>query len=199
MGLLEGMGATEKADIEERFSNLEAEGMQELTDRGLTGSTLTSNLKQGVARSKTRELGALEERVRGQKFSAEVGLKGDLLSYQERRQYPMLDYGFLAGGGGGGGGRGGVNGTGIKPTGRGGQGIGPAPQAMSNTTGYRNVGGNSDGGSPTGGGPGRVVPGKAVGDFRKDPWTQQQNAQRAAQPRERVPTPGGWLNPYAPR
>ncbi len=67
MGLVEGAGTQEAADIRRRFANVQAGGMQDLVSRGLRASTLAPALQAGVARQETGALGGLQERLRQQK------------------------------------------------------------------------------------------------------------------------------------
>lgn len=84
MGLLSGMGATERADLTEYLNNQAAANQANLSARGLGSSTLTANQANADARTRSRELGALEERLRTQQAGTLAGLRGDTLLAQER-------------------------------------------------------------------------------------------------------------------
>ena len=84
MGLLRGMGATERMDINEAMANTAAGNQSALRSRGLGSSTIAGGQATADSRARTRELGALEERLRTQQAGTLAGLRGDTLGAQER-------------------------------------------------------------------------------------------------------------------
>ena len=108
---LEGMGSQEKADITSRWNAESSKGQQDLTSRGLTGTTVLPTMKGMYEREKGSSLGRLDERLRREKIGLMTGLSGDTLGFMERREdvYPDLSmyanlaskYGQGSGAGGG--------------------------------------------------------------------------------------------------
>jgi hypothetical protein len=84
MGLLAGMGNTERMDLNEYLSNTADANQAGLRARGLGSSTLTANTRTADNRAALRERGALEERLRTQQAGTLAGLRGDTLSATER-------------------------------------------------------------------------------------------------------------------
>jgi len=84
MGLMRGMGATEREDVNRRYNALGSQQLADLQARGLGTTTLRQGVQQGVERGRTRELGALEERLRTQQAGALQALRGATLGAQER-------------------------------------------------------------------------------------------------------------------
>jgi len=122
LGYLEGAGAQEYADTNERYDAQRASGTQHLMGRGLGNSTLVNTMNMGVERERSNDIGRLEERLRDQFLTYDTGLSGDTLGFMERRSDTYPDYAQLAqlaqlegqagnGAGGGGVGLGGLGGS----------------------------------------------------------------------------------------
>jgi hypothetical protein len=128
MATLEGMGETERGDIRGAYRSRESQMMQNLAARGMAGTTIAPTMRMGLQREQTRELGALDERLRGQRLGYQTGLSGERLGFMERREdeYPdirnitelMGALGQTGAFGGGGGGLGGLAGLGGGTPGR---------------------------------------------------------------------------------
>ena len=96
MGLLEGMGDTARRGIYERGRATESQRMQHLVDTGLYNSTNVTTLMAGTSKRIGEEEAELDERLRGQQAGALMGLRGDRLAFQERREDVQPDYAQLA-------------------------------------------------------------------------------------------------------
>jgi len=124
---LEGMGATESADISDRFRDVAGRGLQHLAASGLYGSSLAPSVMTQAARGESREQGALQERLRRERFG-----------FMERREDTAPDLGLLAQiasqlDAGSGAGMSGLSGIGLPAGVGGGGGAGPGvPQAGQN-------------------------------------------------------------------
>lgn len=172
---LEGLGATESADIARKYSQAGAQQTQSLASRGLGNTTVVNAVAQGNLRNQTREQGALQERVRQQRLNTDAQLSGDKLQFQERRTdaYPdpsmLMQLGLAMGQGRG------ASGIPLRPGGvTGSMTGGPrlSPGLGGGNNGYQPFGGQS---SPMGGtslagpgtGPGTTqnVPGAWAGQY----------------------------------
>ncbi len=96
MNRLAGMGAQEKADINERYDNEGSRINQDLVSRGLRNSTVAENMAMGNNRERTADLGRADERLRREQLTADAGLSADVLSFMERRTDSYPDVGLLA-------------------------------------------------------------------------------------------------------
>lgn len=120
MGMLEGMGKQEAADINEASGAAGANVMQQLNSSGLAGTTVAPTMQMGVERQRVAEQARLNERLRQQKLAADMQLSGDTLRFKEAREDVQPDMGTYAniamqlgaGGGNLGGGYGGAGGGG---------------------------------------------------------------------------------------
>lgn len=78
MDYFEGAGKQERKDIDRRFDNIERSSQSSLRQRGLVGSTISPAVTAGNARRRSDAVGALEERLRGQRIGLDAGLSGDV-------------------------------------------------------------------------------------------------------------------------
>lgn len=95
MANLQGLGQQELADIDQSFEELQAQQLANLTQRGLSGSTIPAVLQQGIARERGRTRGSTLDRLRQQRLSLDADLSGDLLGFIERREDTGPDFGQL--------------------------------------------------------------------------------------------------------
>jgi hypothetical protein len=79
MGLLENMGAQQAKDINQSWKNTAGNSTNQMLDRGLTGSTLLSNMNSGITRDTNADLARLDEALRTQKAGTLSGLTKDQL------------------------------------------------------------------------------------------------------------------------
>lgn len=84
MGMLEGLGRQEKADIGQRWTNAANTQQRALVGRGLSGTTAAASLASGMERQKGAELARTEERLQGQRLNTYGALSGDVLGATER-------------------------------------------------------------------------------------------------------------------
>ena len=111
---MEKDGDYERQDIKAAHKRYAGQLRQNLTNRGLTGSTIAPVMQRGAIRDMNRDVGSLNDRLRQQRRSLDANLSGDMLSFMERRtdSYPdmnqLINLQMLAGqagaGTGGGGG-----------------------------------------------------------------------------------------------
>ncbi len=76
---LEGAGQQEASDIRDSWASQGANAQQDLTARGLGGTTIMPTMKQGIQRQQNNDLGRLNERVRQQRIDTDSRLSGDAL------------------------------------------------------------------------------------------------------------------------
>lgn len=95
MSTMEGLGDQERADISSRYRGLQSSQQQDLTSRGLTGTTILPTMQQGVAQQETAAQGRLGERLRREKLGYQTQLSGEQLAFQERRNDIGPDLGML--------------------------------------------------------------------------------------------------------
>lgn len=90
MGGVKALGEAERGDIVERGRAEEARTLQDMTSRGLTGTTIAQTMRQGIGRETGRELDRLSERLTRERLGYDVGLTGQRLGFMERREdaYP---------------------------------------------------------------------------------------------------------------
>jgi hypothetical protein len=90
MGLLEKLGGQQKADAAQRYDQQTASMQQDLTSRGLAGTTILPTMKLGVQREKSDALNRIDQQITQQRMNADASLSGDTLNFMERRtdQYP---------------------------------------------------------------------------------------------------------------
>lgn len=88
---LEGMGETERRNLEKQRAQLKASQKEDLMRRGLTSSSALNAALRGVDLAANESLGAMEERLRKEKmtwkaqFSGEtLGAQRDMLAFRER-------------------------------------------------------------------------------------------------------------------
>lgn len=96
MANLEGLGQTEALDINRRYTQMGASEQQGLVGRGLGNTTVANSVARGVESDRTRQLGALNERVRAQRLGLDAGLSQDKLAFMERRTDAYPDANLLA-------------------------------------------------------------------------------------------------------
>jgi hypothetical protein len=89
---LEGLGTQEKADISEYWKGKEAEGNQALVDKGMTNTSISTNLPQGYGRAMQGDLSRVNERLQQQRLGYQTGLSQDILSAQERLRGNRLGF-----------------------------------------------------------------------------------------------------------
>lgn len=114
MGMLEGVGAQAKADINDSSNAQRASMMQRLTDLGMSNTTIAPTMAMGVERERVANQNRLADQLATQKLSADASLSKDKLDFMERREDVGPDLGMYAqlmmdaaNGPGGGGGLGG--------------------------------------------------------------------------------------------
>lgn len=93
MANLNQYGAQESADINQRYSELAAQGTQDLTSRGLGNTTVTGTMATGVANQASAEQRRLASDIAQQKYTADTALTNTKLGFMERRAdaYPDLN------------------------------------------------------------------------------------------------------------
>lgn len=97
MSTLEGSGEQARADLRNQWRSAENRGVQDLTSRGLTGTTILPTMRMGYQRQANADEGRLNESLRQQKLGLQNQLSGDMLSFMERRDDDYPDLGQLAG------------------------------------------------------------------------------------------------------
>jgi hypothetical protein len=83
-GMLEGMGATERADLEKQRTQMMAAQKEELSRRGITSTSALSAALRGVDLASNESLGKLEARLRQQTLDYRAQFSGETLQAQER-------------------------------------------------------------------------------------------------------------------
>ena len=93
LSLLEGMGDTQKAALNQQYDKLSASTNQDAISRGLGNTTVRDSLKRGVEADRAVSQNALAEQVRKQKLDYQTALSGDTLKFMTDRNdsYPTLD------------------------------------------------------------------------------------------------------------
>lgn len=104
MGMLEGLGSQEAADIEQQWINAKSRGQQNLLDRGFANTTVMPTMEMGYERNKRADLSRLNERLQNQRLgiygdmsadvlSARSAAEGAKLGFMERREdtYPDIN------------------------------------------------------------------------------------------------------------
>ena len=84
LGIIEGYGGQQRADIQDRFADLAQQQAAELTSRGLSASTVQQSMRQGLEREQGSELRRLGEDLTRLRFGAYTGLSGEELGARER-------------------------------------------------------------------------------------------------------------------
>lgn len=84
MDLLTGLGTQEKRDVDESYRNLGAANQQDMTNRGLTGTTIMPTMRAGIERERQDALSRVNERLQREQLMTDAGLSGDALGAQER-------------------------------------------------------------------------------------------------------------------
>lgn len=80
---LAGLGQGERRDIDERFASRRSGVMSDMTNRGLTGSTVMQGGIQNMDRLRGNELSDLNERLQQQRLNLDARLSGDMLGAQQ--------------------------------------------------------------------------------------------------------------------
>lgn len=88
---LENAGFQERLDIDQRFRGAESQAIQNLTDRGLGGTTLASNVGLGVTRERSAEQRRLSEQIRRERSDVDARLSGDALNSQQQLSLARAD------------------------------------------------------------------------------------------------------------
>lgn len=96
MSMLQGAGAQSRQDIESRWRSAENQGIQDLTSRGLTGSTILPTMRMGYRRQAQADVGRLDESLRQQRLGLHTNLTEGMLGFMERREDESPDLGQLA-------------------------------------------------------------------------------------------------------
>jgi hypothetical protein len=93
MGYLDKYGQQQSADINQRYSDLGASAVQDLTSRGLGNTTVTATTATGIANQASAEQRRLAEDVAQQKLAADTSLTQAKLGVMERKTdaYPDLN------------------------------------------------------------------------------------------------------------
>jgi hypothetical protein len=84
MDLLNGLGDQEKRDVTESYQKLGAANQQDMTNRGLTGTTIMPTMRAGIERERQDALSRVNERLQREQLMTDAGLSGDALGAQER-------------------------------------------------------------------------------------------------------------------
>lgn len=131
LGGLKGIGAKERADILRRGKAAEGSVSQDVVSRGLSGTTVRSNLMEGVRKQTDESLLGLNESMRQQLLGVLMPASEQYLAFQERVSHVGPDLGGLADLAGQAGeyGSGGLTGT--PPPNLQGQGAGGGQQVLS--------------------------------------------------------------------
>ena len=120
LGYLDSVSDQQRQDIEQQFTESEAEQLADLSSRGLSGTTIGSNVRSGIARDQSAEVRRLEDDLAQQRLAydteitdaeltsrgnaardladAEAGLSGDALSASERLAIARAEYAGALGG-----------------------------------------------------------------------------------------------------
>jgi len=86
MGNLQGLGAQAQEDIRAQYRNAQNRGMQELINRGLGASTVTTAMRRGYERDQAAALSSLREQLRREQLGYQTSLSREALAAQERQQ-----------------------------------------------------------------------------------------------------------------
>ncbi|KKM84909.1 hypothetical protein LCGC14_1294370 [marine sediment metagenome] len=86
MAMLEGLGNQERQDIGQQYDAYGAGVSQDLTSRGLGGTTVRGSMLAGNERERRDALGRMDERLRRERIGLHTGLTGDTLA---ARQYGL--------------------------------------------------------------------------------------------------------------
>jgi len=114
MGLLEGLGTQQRADLNQQFTEQGAQQKSYLAARGLSGTTLVPTMQQGLLSQQQDAMTRLNEALKRERLGYQTGLSADTLQFKERRtdEYPdlnqMIQLSQMQGQSGGGGGGGGL-------------------------------------------------------------------------------------------
>lgn len=114
LGYLDSVSDQQRQDIEQQFTESEAEQLADLSSRGLSGTTIGSNVRSGIARDQSAEVRRLEDDLAQQRLAydteitgaeltsrgnaardlatAEAGLSGEALSSSERLALARAEY-----------------------------------------------------------------------------------------------------------
>lgn len=93
MGYLDKYGQQQSADINQRYSDLGASAVQDLTSRGLGNTTVTATTATGIANQASAEQRRLAEDLAQQRLAADTSLTQAKLGVMERKTdaYPDLN------------------------------------------------------------------------------------------------------------
>jgi len=80
MGLLEGLGDTERKRINRSYDNQVGSIGANLTNRGLNNSTIAGSMQNAVNRNREESQGMLSEQLRREQLGAHTNLSGDQMS-----------------------------------------------------------------------------------------------------------------------
>ena len=86
MGNLSNLGSQAQEDIRAQYRNAQNRGMQELINRGLGASTVTTAMRRGYERDQAAALSSLREQLRREQLGYQTSLSGEALAAQERQQ-----------------------------------------------------------------------------------------------------------------
>lgn len=93
MGLVQGLGAAQQAELARRFGGIESQAYQELVNRGLAKSTVWPTVQAGIGRQYGYALANLAEQMARERLGVLTGLGGAQLQFMERRadEYPDIN------------------------------------------------------------------------------------------------------------
>lgn len=109
IGGLDALGATQQKSIAEQYGNRAADATQQLTGRGLSGTTVYDTTKTGIANEQAAASADAMAKLQAQKAQLDAGLSKDQLDFQERYR-PTQAQASGSGSGSGSGGGGPLNG-----------------------------------------------------------------------------------------
>lgn len=90
-GILEGSGDQERKDINEGYAAEQGGALNDLTSRGLAGTTITPNVRQGIERERTGAQGRLNQRLRQERLGLESYLAGNTYGSEMTGRQRTLD------------------------------------------------------------------------------------------------------------
>jgi hypothetical protein len=92
MKLLEGLGESARKDIKTEFGNVASEARQNLMNRGLTGTTITSSVESGIAEREVNAIDQLNESLRTEKLNWQSMLSADFLNNMDKWMMTGLNF-----------------------------------------------------------------------------------------------------------
>lgn len=83
LATIQQIGNQERRDINTQFNNTQSAAAQDLTSRGLSGTTVRPTVQAGIERNRADALGGLNERIAGLRTGVDSALSGDLINAQQ--------------------------------------------------------------------------------------------------------------------